>query len=437
MQVAMALIALSAWMSAAEEEPARPVKEIQGDVHINDHVEWRDADYRIHGSVWLHDGGELLIENARVDLMCTYTREFRYQWDGGTLVTRGATLGGSESSGAVYQTVFEIQHGTWEAEDTTVQYSSGITLGWTGFPVKFHAIRLHSGPHPDSVIMSSGASDVVLRDSDFNVSLYVSAKRGGKGELELPSDGEPISRVFDPSNVPGVRYRLELINTTVPLWWVFFGGIADNGPPTEVVLGNCPRLIPSLMAENLRGTLHLPSPWPPKPGDVASLTFGNLTLRTTGKTVNTWCWGIYLSGDKTDAVLDGATTICELMISGGRLVMQGDPGTYNAQNACTTVEVGHVKRPMDIDKNKPDKRTKGKPVELIIKNASLGRFAKNDPIIGQITAHRGGRVKIEHARCANLKLITKENGKISLPDCVKRGTFTLVKDGGPIVVKDR
>ena len=436
MRGAVIAMILSVGASGFAEPPAGPAREIRGDVHVRDHVEWRDAYYKVYGSVWLHEGGELLIENARVDLMCTYTREFRCQWEGGTLITRAATLGGAEVSGDVYQTVFEIQHGTWDAEDTTIQYSSGITLGWKGLPVKLHATRLHSGPHPDSVIMSSGAADVVLKDSDFNVSLYVSAERGGKGEFDLPS-GEPVTRVFDASNVPGIRYRLELSNTTVPLWWVFFGGIAGNGPPTEVVLGHCPRLIPSLMAGDLQGTLRLPSPWPAKPDDVATLTYGNLTLRTIGKPVNTWCWGIYLWGEKTNAVLEGATNVCELMIYDGKLIVQGDPGTHNSQNSCTTVEVGHVNRPMDLDRDKPAKRAKQKPVELIVKNASLGRFAKNDQIVGQVTAHRGGKVKIENARCASLKLITKENGTISLKNVIKQGEFTLVKDGGRIEVKDK
>ena len=132
----------------------------------------------------------------------------------------------------------------------------------------------------------------------------MSANDGGQGRLELPVN-EPITRVFDSSNVPGVKYRLELVNTKVSLWWVFFSGIHDGGPPTEIVLGHCPRLIPSLIAYNLQGTLTLPSPWPAQPDGVSDLTIGNLTLKSIGQPVHTWCWGLYLSGEKTDVVLQG------------------------------------------------------------------------------------------------------------------------------------
>ncbi len=163
-----------------------------------------------------------------------------------------------------------------------------------------------------------------------------SAAGGGRGQLELPVD-EPISRVFDDTTLPGVQYRLELVNTTVSLWWIFLSGVSTAGPPTEIVLGDCPRLIPSILAYNLQGTFSLPAPWPIPASASTHVTFGNLTLRTTGRTVRTWCWGLYLSGEQTDAVLQGPTSICELFLSEGRLVVAGDADTYNSANACTTV----------------------------------------------------------------------------------------------------
>ena len=130
------------------------------------------------------------------------------------MVTDRVTVGGAMYKGTVQSTYFEIQDGTWESTDTTIQYSSGVCMGWQGHPVKFHAIRLMAGPHPDSIIMSPSAADVVLRDSEFNISLAVSAKDGGRGRLDLPSN-EPVSRVFGSENLPGIKYRLELVNTRV------------------------------------------------------------------------------------------------------------------------------------------------------------------------------------------------------------------------------
>ena len=166
---------------------------IREDVHVRDRMEWRDASYEIHGNVIFHPGGELIVEDATVSLMCTYTREFRYQWHGGKLVTRNVTIGGGTKDGIVYQTYFEIQDGAWESEDTTIRYSSGVSMGWQGHPVKFHATRLRQGPHPDSIIMSCAPADVVLRDSQFDISLAASAAVGGTGRLDLPVH-EPVTR---------------------------------------------------------------------------------------------------------------------------------------------------------------------------------------------------------------------------------------------------
>lgn len=415
----------------AEGEAVKTVV-ISEDVHIREHVEWRDNHYQIHGNVVFHRGGELVVENATVNLMCTYAREFRFQWEGGTLVTRNVTIGGTKLDGVVGQTYFEIQNGAWESEDTTIRYSSGVTMGWKGHPVKFHATRLKAGPNPDSIIMSPGVADVFVKDSQFNISLALSAANGGQGRLELPAN-EPLTRVFDASNVPGVKYRLELVNTSVDLWWVFFSGIKRGGPPTEVVLGHCPRLIPSILAHNLEGTLHLPAPWPAQEEDVTSLTIGNLTLRTVGRPVRTWCWGLYLGGEKTDVTLKGHTYICELFISDGKMVLEGDDDTYNALNSCTTVEVGR-RNVMGIDKDRAPSAPPSAPVELVMRNVALGRFMKGDVIIGQITAHADGRILVEHARCANLKLLTKADGTIALSDINKEGEFELIEEGGAIAV---
>ncbi|MBM4089693.1 MAG: hypothetical protein FJ276_09735 [Planctomycetes bacterium] len=416
--------------AAGGEEPGslpttRPIV-IREDVHIRERVEWRNGQYEIHGNVVLHQGGELIVEDATVSLMCTYTRQFSFQWLGGRLVTHRVTIGGAMHEGVAYQTVFEIQSGAWESEDTTIRYSSGVCMGWQGLPVTFHATRLRKGPHPDSIIMSCAPADVVLRDSEFDISLSASAAGGGRGQLELPVD-EPISRVFDETDLPGVRYRLELVNTTVSLWWIFLSGVSTAGPPAEIVLGECPRLIPCILAYNLQGTFSLPAPWPVPASASTHVTFGNLTLRTTGRTVRTWCWGLYLSGEQTDAVLQGPTSICELFLWEGRLVVAGDAGTYNSANACTTVEVGH--RPVvgvgaAGELSPPES---GKRAELVLRNVALGRFGAGDEIVGQITAHRNGSVRIEHARCAPLKLLTRDNGTITLSDVVEQGRLERVE----------
>ncbi len=428
--VSLLLVLLAAAAEPLTQE-ARETIVLREDVHIRELVQWRDADYEIHANVIFHEGGELVVENATVSLMCTYTREFRFQWEGGTLITRNVTIGGAQQGDKVYQTYFEIQHGAWESHDTIIRYSSGVTMGWTGHRVKFHATRLMAGPHPDSIILSSNAADVLLKDSEFNISLAVSAERGGQGRLDLPAN-EPVNRVFDSSNVPGIKYRLELVNTKVDLWWVFFSGIRQGGPATQVVLGHCPRLIPSIIAYDLQASLELPAPWPTRQGDATELHIGNLSLQTTGQPVGTWCWGLYLDGAKTDVTLRGPTCICELFLSAGKMVLAGDPGTFNALNACTTVEVGHRHASIIKHDETGPADTPREPAELVMRNATLGRFAPGDAIVGQLTAHAGGRILVEHARCANLKLITKSDGTIKLSDVQLAGELERIENGGEI-----
>ena len=125
-------VVLLAVLTAGEspgEARVRPTVTISEDVHVRGRVEWSDADYQIHGNILLHEGGELIANNATIQLMCTYTREFRIQWNGGKMVTDRVTIGGAMYKGTVQSTYFEIQDGTWESSDTTIQFSSGVCHG--------------------------------------------------------------------------------------------------------------------------------------------------------------------------------------------------------------------------------------------------------------------------------------------------------------------
>ena len=103
---------------------------------------------------------------------------------------------------------------------------------------------------------------------------------------------------------------------------------------------NCPHL----------GLLDPPTP--------LKITLGNLTLKTVGQSVHTWCWGLYLSGERTEVTLRGPTSICELFLSDGRLLVEGRSRTYNSLNSCTTVEVGrrNVMNSAGVEKSQSDGR---------------------------------------------------------------------------------
>ena len=396
-------------------EGVLPVVELQGGVTIAEPTHWENAHYRLHGNLILAPGGVLTAENCTIELMNTYTRQFQYAWRGGTLITRGCTIGGSDASGTVCQCNFELQDGLWDATDTTVRHSSGIIFGETETVGRLRATHLIAGPNPDSIIMT-GKGDVVLRDSTFAISLTVYAGRGvSSGTFDLPVN-EPITGVYDAANMPGAAYRLEMVNAKVPLWFLFANCVTMDGPPTELVLRNCPFLIPSVLGWNLKGEISLPAPWP---GDQrnATLKVGNLTWRTLDKPAGIFCWGLYLSGDETDLTVRGQTLICELMVMGGKATVEGSAGTFDAATTATTIEVGAS--------------GSDKPAQLVLRNASLGRPV-NDPVRGQVTAHGAARILIENSRCTDLRLMTGDTAQIELRNLATEGELELRGTGGPI-----
>lgn len=424
-----------------------PVRQISGDIHISDQQHWRDAHYRIDGNIVLHKGGTLTVENCVVELMCTFARQFAYKWDGGTLISNNATLGGTSRNGVSTQTYFSLEDGEWHATDTTIQHCYGITFAWDGRIGKLRALRLIAGKNPDSIIMG-GTGDVIIKDSDYAISITLSSAAGGKGVLDLPVN-TPLTQVYDASNLLGAQYRLELINTTVNLWFVF-ANILGEGPPAEILLANCPRFLPCLSAHNLRGELRLPcsfsgetpsretrgAPNTPKltpPG--ATFTTGNLTWKVGEVPLDIFAWGLYFSGRKTDVTIRGPVLICELILYDvERVRLAGDEGTHNVWSTATTIEAdyGHFAEEQVPVAFGPD----GKPeiVLLEMRNVALGRFMPNDSVRGQIGAFGNAKVIIEKALCDDLILVTKHQGQILLNNIEKRGELLFNKKGGEIRV---
>ncbi|MCX8038600.1 MAG: hypothetical protein N3D11_16410, partial [Candidatus Sumerlaeia bacterium] len=306
----------------------------------------------------------------------------------------------------------------------------GITVGSKG---RLRATRLLGGESPDSVIMN-GPGDVVLRDSDYMISLTAAAVAGGSGVFDFPI-AAPITRVYDRGNIPGAEYRLELVNTRVPLWFLFLR-VAQNGPETEIVLRDCPRLIPSVMGRNLQGKWRLPCLRRGDPASLpllhphSSLRLANVTLRTLERPAGISTWGVYLNGPKTDITLTGPTLICELMVTEGKATLAGTPGTFDAATTATTVEVGAF-GPADPCHAEAVPGDAPPVAELLIRNAEVGRFDRAG-ILGQIGAYRNARVRIEDARTADLRLITHGNATIELRRVQLAGRIERVEKGGAI-----
>ena len=271
--------------------------DLHGDVIIDTEIHWKGGHYRINGNLRLREGGRLIAEDCVLELTCAYSRQFDYIWEGGALVTRNTTIGGTISEGVIRQADFMLTDGEWESEDTTVRYVYGMVVGDDTHTGKVRAKRLRGGVNPDSVIMS-GLGDVILEDSEYLISLSARAE-GGVWTYDFPIN-TPVSAVFDSSNIPGAKYRLELINTSVPFWFFFIHDVSMDGPPTEIVLNDCPMLIACMLGSDWKGTFTLPPGWPAEGKSYQSVTLGNLTWRTLDKPVSIPTWGIYTSGRDTD-----------------------------------------------------------------------------------------------------------------------------------------
>jgi len=367
---------------------------------------------RLNGSLILEPNGVLTLEDCTFEIVGTRSREHFVDWRGGRLITRRSTLGGFvQEDGTPVHTVFHLYDGQWEAVDTTVQYSYGISFHWQEGRGVLKGTRLKAGPRPDAIICS-GKADVTLIDSDFPIALGVYVHKGGKTRLDLPA-GKPITTIYDSKSLtPGVEWQLDLKNTTVGHWFVFLRNIGMEYPPYEVTLGESARLIVSLLGHNLTGDLTLS-------GDLAEpVTLGNLTLRKSREFPGVSMWALYCSGDKTDLRVRGTTHICELMHSGGRLHLSGTAGRNELSIGCATLELSgtatmtvehvHLGRPLAWT----DEATVGEA--NVVGNATL---------IGSDVSVRGVRFH------------TEGNGQVKINGLDKKGRIEIRQDGGEVELK--
>jgi hypothetical protein len=141
-------------------------KRISGDWTIVGEKTIRDKHIRLEGSLILPRDARLTLENCRLEIVGEYSRQHSVEWEGGTLVTRNCTVGGFvNDGGTAIHTVFHLYRGLWEATDTIVQYSYGISFHWREGKGVLRGTRLKAGPRPDAIILS-GEADVTLIDID-------------------------------------------------------------------------------------------------------------------------------------------------------------------------------------------------------------------------------------------------------------------------------
>ena len=333
------------------------------------------------------------------------------EWQGGTLITRKSTIGGYlNDSGTAVHTVFHLYDGLWEATDTTVQYSYGISFHWNEGRGILRGTRLVAGPRPDAIILS-GEADVTLVDCEFPIGLGLYVDKGGQTQLDLRPN-QAITKTYDRSNLlPGVKWRLEMHNTRVDRWFVFVRNIGMHHEPAEITLSHSKELIVSLLGHNLTGNIVLSNDL------LDPLCIGNVVLKTAGGAAGISMYALYFSGEKNDISVTGKTHICELMHRGGKLSISGTPEKHQISIGCTTLELSGE-------------------AEMEVRHVHMGRPLswQSEANIGEATIADEAQLTGHDITVRNVRFRTTGRGKVSLTKVEQHEQLQTQEEGGEIVI---
>lgn len=382
---------------------AKQLIEKAGDWRVSGCEAFTNAHIKVDGNLYFEKGGELTLDDCVLEVLGNYSRHRQIYWEGGKLFTTNTTMGGSlNDEGVIANTIFNLKDGAWEAVDTTVQYSYGITFSQDTVGT-LRATRMKQGPSPDSLIIS-GKADVEMTDCKFVIGLNLYCLRGGKYSLDLPVN-KRFSAEYDPSNLP-VDYRLKLTNHLVPdQWFVFFRRIEPGKPEMEVTLNEAPNFLPHLLGHNIVGDIQLGF-------DLKEpLKIANLTLKRGDKPVWAYMWGCYFTGNETDATLHGPAVIGELMQwNKSKLKMK------NMVLTCTTVDL-HDEAQLELE----DVRL-GRPLDWI-----------DDGTTGEFHMRNKAMATGKNIELARLVLHTSDEGQIRFENVTANGgPQKLKQEGGEI-----
>ncbi len=374
----------------------------------------RDAHIRLDGSLILPADATLTLENCTLEIVGDYSRQHAVEWQGGTLITKNCTIGGFlNDAGTPIHTVFHLYDGLWEATDTTVSYSYGISFHWEQGQGRLRGTRLQAGPRPDAIILS-GTADVELMDCDFPIGLGVTVDQGGQTTLDLVPQ-ESVTATFDrDSLLPGVDWRLTMQNTRVPRWFLFVRQIGSWQPPAEITLSGSKDLIVSLLGHNLQGEVTLTSDL------VEPLRIGNVTLKNAGLPAGISMYALYLSGQENDLTVTGQSHICELMMhNGGRLKVVGTPDRNDISIGCTTLDL------------------KGEAV-LEVRNVHFGRPLtwNGENELGEVSVSENARLTGDDLSVRNVRFRTTGSGHVDLARVRRHGQIQKQADGGPVNIEE-
>lgn len=386
-----------------------------GDWTVSGEETIRDKRIQLDGSLVLPRDTTLTLEDCTLEIIGDYSRQHSVEWNGGTLVTKNCKVGGFvNESGTAIHTVFHLYEGLWDATDTTVSYSYGISFHWEKGKGVLRGTRLKAGPRPDAIILS-GEADVELVDSDFPIGLGVYCDKGGKTELNL-LPGDSITAQYGRNNLlPGVNWRLKMTKTRVERWFLFLRRIGGWQSPAEVTLAASRDMIVSLFPHNLTGEITLTN-------DLAKpLVMGNLTLKRSGdEAAGISMYAMYFSGDETDATIKGRTHICEWMQGAGTVRVEGIDKPQDMTFGCTTLELSNR-------------------AKLIASRVHFGRPMTWQPEnnIGEANVKDNASLEATDVSVNKVRFRAEDNAIVQIKGVEKLGELLTSEEGGKISVDER
>jgi hypothetical protein len=389
-------------------------KHVSGDWTVGGQEMIRGKHIRLDGSLILPQGADLTLEDCKLEIVGDYSREHSVEWQGGSLVTNNSTVGGFiNDSGTPIHTVFHLYDGLWEATDTIVQYSYGISFHWAQGKGVLRGTRLHAGPRPDAIILS-GEADVTLVDSQFPIGLGLYVNKGGSATIDLTPE-QAITATYDRTSLlPGVNWRLTMTRTHVPRWFLFVRQIGGWHPPAEIKLSGSKDLIVSLLGHNLEGEIGLSN-------DLAQpLRVANVTLSTTaGQPAGISMYALYFSGNDTDITITGESHICELMHRGGKLRVSGRRGGRGLSIGCTTLELSGA-------------------AQMDVRHVHLGRPLtwQDEDSIGEANVTGQAVLTGRDISVKNVRFRTEDKGSVDLRNVQAYGRIEAREDGGRVRVDE-
>ena len=386
----------------------------EGDWTVSGAETIRNKHIRLNGTLILPEDAKLTLDNCTLEISGDYSRQHSVEWQGGTLVTNNCSVGGViNESGTAVHTVFHLYDGLWEATDTTVSYSYGISFHWKEGKGILRGTRLKAGPRPDAIILS-GEALVELVDCDFPIGLGVYCNQGGSTTLDLKPN-QTVTAVYDRDRLlPGVKWRLAMKNTRVERWFLFLRNIGGWQPPAEITLKTSENLIVALLGHNLKGEVRLSRELQ------QPLVIGNVTLKAPqGKTADVSMYGLYFSGNETDVTITGQSHICELMMSGGKLKVTGTPGKNDISIGCTTLELSG-------------------DAAMQVQHVHMGRPLtwQNESTIGEANVKANAKLTGSDISIKNVRFRTEDRGEVDLQEVEKHGKLETQQEGGRIHVSE-